>query len=194
MLLPSPLLVPTPLTANRASLKPPLQISACGAEIVKDHSGLISFAEMHPKYIANKCCCPSPLRVSPSPSTFTHLTYPQTPRATQTPNPSLGVAGEPPPRSPGPGSVLSFPPWLFSCRLPLAAAFPRRSLLGCWQAVSTALPHTACTLHAGGGGKRLVPGPGLHAGRADTQGTACAGTEAWGGGGRGFWGEKPICG
>lgn len=188
MLLPSPLLVPTPLTASRASLKPPLQISACGAEMGKNHSGLISFVEMHPKYIANKCCCPSPLRVSPSPSTFTHLTYPQTPRATQTPNPSLGVAGEPPPRSPGPGSVLSFPPWLFSCRLPLAAAFPRRSLLGCWQAVSTALPHTACTLHAGGGGKRLVPGPGLHAGRADTQGTACVGTEAWGGGGRGFWG------
>lgn len=54
MLLPSPSqsLVLTPLTAKGASLKPRLQISAWGAEIVKDRSGLTSFVGMHLKYIA----------------------------------------------------------------------------------------------------------------------------------------------
>lgn len=147
MLLPSPLLVPTPLTANRASLKPPLQISACGAAIVKDHSGLISFVEIHPKYIANKCCCPSLLRVSPSPSTFYPPHVPTDPTSDPNPKPIPGGGWGAPSTLSRPRQRFKFPPLAFFLPAPigsgLPAAFPAGVLAGSEYSPTTHSLHVA---------------------------------------------------
>lgn len=77
------------------------------------------------------------------------------PIPTHTPKPTRAIplAGEALPRSPSPITRpqphfhLKFPTRLFSSHWQRP---PRRVPAGCWQALSTAVPHAACTLHAGG--------------------------------------------
>lgn len=66
--------------------------------------------------------------------------------------------------------IFSFPHGFIPAGSHWQRPSPLRSRPGCWQAVSTALPHTACTLRTG---SCLVPGPGFHVRRADKPGTAC---------------------